>query len=98
MLFLNWKNTQKLFVNVGLNIVSKKNNEGRSVITGLAANAAIQDKIYELGMTIFIISKKEMKGIMEIVKYLEESGLLSKGISKQLKMKQKNKKVNFFAW
>ena len=49
-------------------------------------------------MTIFIISKKEMKGMMEIVKYLEESGLLSKGISKQLKMKQKNKKVNFFAW
>ena len=47
MLFLNWKNTQKLFVNVGLNIVSKKNNEGLSVITGLAANAAIQDKIWK---------------------------------------------------
>ena len=37
-----------------------------------------------------------MKGIMKLVKSLQESGLLIKGIMKQLEMKQKNKKENFF--
>ena len=38
-----------------------------------------------------------MKDIMEIVKYLEESGVLNKSVKqlKQLKMKQKNKNVYF---
>ena len=33
---------------------------------------------------------------MKIVKSLEESGLLIKGINETSKMKQKNKKENFF--
>ena len=38
-----------------------------------------------------------MENIMEIVKLPEESGLLVKGISKKKwKMKQKNKKKDFF--
>ena len=42
--------------------------------------------------TTLIISNEEMNDIMKIVKSLEESGLLIKGLAKQLKMKQKNKK------
>ena len=34
---------------------------------------------------------------MIIVKYLEESGLLMKGVSKKLKMKQNNKKLDLFS-
>ena len=38
-----------------------------------ATDAAIQKKIYESGMTKLIISNKEMKDIIKIVKSLEES-------------------------
>ena len=37
-----------------------------------------------------------VKIVMKIVKPLEKSGLLIKGVVKQLKMKQKNKKVDFW--
>ena len=60
-----------------------------------AADAAIQKKIYGSGTTAFIISNEEKEDTMKIVLSLEESGLLIKGISKT-KMKQKNKKVDFF--
>ena len=45
--------------------------------------------------TTLIISNEQMNNIMKIVKSLEESGLLIKGVVKQLKMKQKNKKEDF---
>ena len=61
-----------------------------------AADAARQKKIYGPGTTALIISNEEMKDIMKIVKSLEESGLLIKELMKQLKMKQRNKKVDFF--
>ena len=38
-----------------------------------------------------------MEDIMKIVKSVGESGLIIKGISEKLKMKQKNKKEDFFA-
>ena len=38
-----------------------------------------------------------MNDIMNIVKSLEESGLLKIGVAKQLKMKQKNKKDEDFS-
>ena len=38
-----------------------------------------------LGTTTLIISNEEMDDIMEIVKSLEESGLLIKGISETIK-------------
>ena len=46
-------------------------------------------------MTALIISNEEMKDIMKIVKSLEESGLLIKGVSKTLENETKNKKVDF---
>ena len=39
-----------------------------------ATDAVIQKKIYGSGMTTLIISNKEMKNIMKMVKCLEESG------------------------
>ena len=59
-----------------------------------AKHAAVRKKIYR---SLTIISNEEMDDIMKIVKSLEESGLLIKGLVKQLKMKQKNKKLNFLA-
>ena len=50
-----------------------------------AAEAAIQKEIYGSGTTALIISNEEMKDIMKIVKFLEESGLLIKGISETIK-------------
>ena len=52
---------------------------------GLAATSAIDVTIHKknfgLGMTALIISNEEMNDIMKIVKSLEESGLLIKGVS-----------------
>ena len=50
-----------------------------------AADAGIQKKIYGSGSTAVIISNKEMEDIMKIVKSLEESVLLIKGISETIK-------------
>ena len=49
-----------------------------------SADPDIQKKIYGSGTTVLIISNKEMEGIMKIVKSLEESGLLIKGISETI--------------
>ena len=52
---------------------------------GLAATSAIgvtiHKKNFGSGMTALIISNEEMNDIMKIVKSLEESGLLIKGVS-----------------
>ena len=50
-----------------------------------AADAAIQKKIDGSDKTALIISNEEMEDIMKIVKSLEESGLLIKGISETIK-------------
>ena len=69
----------------------------------LAADAAIQKTMFGSGhpsglasfMTTLIISNQEINDIVKIFKLLEKSGLLIKGVSKKLKMKQKNKKTDF---
>ena len=45
--------------------------------------------------TTLIISNDEIEDIIKIVKSLEDSDLLLKGLLKQFKMKQKNKKEDF---
>ena len=59
-----------------------------------AKDAAIPKKMFGSGTATLIISNEEMNNIIKIVKSLEESSLL-KTITKQLKMKQKNKKEVF---
>ena len=48
-------------------------------------DVAIRKKIYESMMVALIISNEEMKKIiLELVKYLEQSGLLVKGVSETI--------------
>ena len=52
-------------------------------------------KIHGSGTTTLIVSNKEMNDIMKTVQALEDSNILLKGVTKQLKTKQKNKKKDF---
>ena len=60
-----------------------------------ATDAAIHKKIFGSGNTTLIISNEEMNDIMKIIKSLEESGLLIKGVSKTIKNKAKEQKKDF---
>ena len=60
-----------------------------------AADAGIHKNIVGSGTATLIISNDEMEDIMKIVKSLEDSGLLLKGVSEKFQMKQKNKKEHF---
>ena len=50
-----------------------------------ATDAAIHKEIIGSGTTTLTISNEEMNDIMEIVKYLEESSSLLKGVSETIK-------------
>ena len=71
-----------------------------------AADAAIQNRIHGCDhpsdlakqTTILTVLNQEMKDFMKIVKSLEESGLLMKGATETIKMKQKNKNMDFLAF
>ena len=52
-----------------------------------ATDAALQKKVFGLGITKLIISNKEIEDIKKKVKSLEESGLLWKGVCKIIKNK-----------
>ena len=56
---------------------------------------AIQKKIYRSGTTTLIISNKEMEYIIQIVKSLEDSGLLTKGVIETIKNEAKEQKREF---
>ena len=60
-----------------------------------ATYAAIHKKMFGSGNTTLIISNEEMNDIMKIVKSLEESGLLIKGISETIKNEAKEQKGGF---
>ena len=60
-----------------------------------AADVAIQKKIFGSDIAASIISNEEMEDIMKIVKSLEESGLLTKGICETNKNEAKEQKGIF---
>ena len=62
-----------------------------------AADAVIWKKIDGSGTTALLISNEEMNDVMRIVKSLEESGLLIKGVSKTIKNETKEQKIGFFS-
>ena len=62
-----------------------------------AADAGIRKKVLESGVATLIISNEDMDDIMKTVKSLEKSSLLIKGVSDTLKIKKKNKGVDFLA-
>ena len=59
-------------------------------------DATIQNKIYGSGTATLIISNEEMKDIMKIIKSLEDSGLLIKGVSETIQNEAKEQKQDFF--
>ena len=63
-----------------------------------ATDAAIHKKIFGSGITTSIILNKEINGIMKIVKLLEESGLLIKGVREAIKNEARNKKEDFLVY
>ena len=66
------------------------------VLTAVASatDAAIHKKMFGSGFTTFIVSNEEIN-IIKIVKSLEESGLLIKGVSDTIKNEAKEQKENF---
>ena len=77
---------------------------GKSVLIPLglmavasATDAPIQKKIYGSGTTTSIISNEEMEDIMKIVKSLEDSGLLIKGVSETIQNEAKKQKGRFLS-
>ena len=60
-----------------------------------ALDAGIQKKIHGSGNTTLIISNEEMNDITKFVQALENSNILLKESLRRLKIKQKNKKVDF---
>ena len=54
-----------------------------------ATDVAIQKKIFGSGRTTLMISNEEMDDIMKIVKSLEDSGFLIKGVSERVKNEAK---------
>ena len=53
--------------------------------------------MFGLGTTTLIISNEEMNYIMKIVKSLEKSGLLIKGISETIQNKAKEQKARLLS-
>ena len=67
-------------------------------LTATAADAGIHNKILGSGHnTILIISNDEMEDIIQIVKSLEDSGILLKGVSKTTKNEAKEEKAGFLS-
>ena len=51
--------------------------------------------MFGYGTTILIISNEEMNDIIKIIRSLEESGLLIKGVNKTIKNEVNKKKEDF---
>ena len=66
-------------------------------VAALATDTAIHKKMFGPGFTTLKISNEEMEYIMEIVKSLEDSGLLIKGVSETIKNEAKEQKGGFLS-
>ena len=66
-------------------------------LTAAAADAGIHKKILGSGNTTLIISNKDMKGFTEVVKSLEDSGFLLKGITETVQNEVKEQKGGFLS-
>ena len=60
-----------------------------------AADVALHKKMFGSGNTTLIISNEEMNDIMKIIKSLEESELLVKGVSETIENEAKIQKGGF---
>ena len=81
-----------------LKCVQNSHNSSENLLLIAEASATevgIYKPILSSETTTLIIYNAEMEGILKIVKSLEDSSLLLKGVGKQFKMRQKNKKEDF---
>ena len=60
-----------------------------------AIDGSIKKKVLGSGVTTLIISNDEMNDILRIVKYLEDSGLLLKGVSETIQHEAKEQRGRF---
>ena len=60
-----------------------------------ATDAALHKKIFGYSNTTLLISNEEINDIIKIIKSLQESGSLIKGISETIKNKAKEQKGGF---
>ena len=67
---------------------------GLPLAAASATDAAIQKKVFGSGMKTLIISNEEMD-IMKMIKSLEESDLLIKGVSEAIQNEAKEQRVGF---
>ena len=65
------------------------------IAAGSTTDEAIHKKIFGSATTTLIIFNEEMNDIMKIVKYLEESGLLRKGVGETILNETKQQKSGF---
>ena len=63
----------------------------------LAADAGIHKKILGSGNTTLIISNKDIEDLIKIVKSLEDSGLLLKGVTESVQNEVKEQKGGFLS-
>ena len=62
-----------------------------------ATDAAVHKRLFGSGLRTLIISNKDMNDIMKIVRYLEESGLLIKGVSETIEDEANKQKGGFLS-
>ena len=62
-----------------------------------AANAGIHNKILGSGSTTLIISNKDINDLIKIVKSLEDSALLLKGVTESIQNEVKEQKDGFLS-
>ena len=67
------------------------------IAAALAADTGIHKKILGSGNSTLIISNKDMKDLIKIVKSLEDSGLLLNGVTESVKNEIKEKKSGFLS-
>ena len=67
------------------------------LIAAAATDADIHKKMLESGVATLIISNEQINDIIKIVKYLEASGLLTKGVGETIKNELKKQKGGFLS-
>ena len=70
---------------------------GLTAAAASAADAGIQKKILGSGNTTLTISNKDIEDLIKIVKALEDSGLLLKGVTESLQNEVKHQKGGFLS-
>ena len=67
------------------------------LIAAAATDADIHKKMLESGVATLIISNEQINDIIKIVKYLEASGLLTKGVGETIKNEVTKQKGGFLS-